>query len=47
MESLDLEGLSLKKGRIVSIFQIDVMEGTAEIAYTDNSNKQQSVSVVA
>ena len=47
MESVDLKGLSPEKGRIVSISQIGVLEGTAQITYTDNSNRQQSVSVEA
>ena len=47
MESVDLKGLSPEKGKIVSISQIGVLEGTAEITYTDNSNRQQSVSVEA
>ena len=47
MESVDLEGLSPEKGHIVSISQIGVLEGTAQITYTDNSNRQQSVSVEA
>ena len=47
MESVDLEGLAPEKGHIVSISQIGVLEGTAQITYTDNSNRQQSVSVEA
>lgn len=47
MESVDLEGLAPEKGRIVSISQIGVLEGTAQITYTDTSNRQQSVSVEA
>ena len=47
MESVDLEGLSPEKGHIVSISQIGVLEGTAQITYTDNSNRQQTVAVEA
>ena len=47
MESVDLKGLSPEKGSIVSISQIGVLEGTAEITYLDNSKQQQSVSVDA
>ena len=47
MESVDLKGLAPEKGHIVSISQIGVLEGTAQITYTDNSNRQQSVSVEA
>ena len=47
MESVDLEGLAPEKGRIVSISQIGVLEGTAQITYTDNSNRQQTVAVEA
>ena len=47
MESVDLKGLSPEKGSIISISQIGVLEGTAEITYMDNSNRQQSVSVDA
>lgn len=47
MESVDLEGLAPEKGHIVSISQIGVLEGTAQITYTDNSNRQQSVAVEA
>ncbi|MBQ9049159.1 MAG: FecR domain-containing protein [Lachnospiraceae bacterium] len=47
MESVDLKGLSPEKGHIVSISQIGVLEGTAQITYTDNSNKQQTVAVEA
>lgn len=47
MESVDLKGLSPEKGHIVSISQIGVLEGTAQITYTDNSNRQQSVAVEA
>ena len=47
MESVDLKGLSPEKGHIVSISQIGVLEGTAQITYTDNSNRQQTVAVEA
>ena len=47
MESVDLEGLSPEKGHVVSISQIGVLEGTAQITYTDNSNRQQTVAVEA
>ena len=47
MESVDLKGLAPEKGHIVSISQIGVLEGTAQITYTDNSNRQQSVAVEA
>ena len=47
MESVDLKGLSPEKGSIVSISQIGVLEGTAEITYLDNTKQQQSVSVDA
>ena len=47
LESADLEGLSPEKGSIISISQIGVLEGTAQITYTDNSNRQQSLSVEA
>ena len=47
IESVDLEGLSPEKGHIVSISQIGVLEGTAQITYTDNSNRQKFVSVEA
>ena len=47
MESVDLEGLSPEKGSIVSISQIGVLEGTTEITYTDNENRQQSLSIDA
>ena len=47
MESVDLKGLSPEKGSIVSISQIGVLEGTAQITYLDNSNREQSVSVDA
>ena len=47
MESVDLKGLAPEKGHIVSISQIGVLEGTAQITYTDNSNRNQSVSVEA
>ena len=47
MESIDLEGLSPEKGSIISISQIGVLEGTAQITYLDNSKQEQSVSVEA
>ena len=47
MDSVDLEGLSPEKGSIIRISQIGVLEGTAQISYTDTSNRQQSVSVDA
>ena len=47
MESVDLKGLAPEKGHIVSISQIGVLEGTAQITYTDNSNRKQSVAVEA
>ena len=47
MESVDLKGLAPEKGHIVSISKIGVLEGTAQITYTDNSNRQQSVAVEA
>ena len=47
LESADLKGLSPEKGRIISISQIGVLEGTAEITYLDDSNREQSVSVEA
>ena len=47
MESVDLKGIAPEKGHIVSISQIGVLEGTAQITYTDNSNRQQSVAVEA
>ena len=47
MESVDLKDLSPEKGHIVSISQIGVLEGTAQITYTDNSNRQQTVAVEA
>ena len=47
MGSVDLEDLVPEKGHIVSISQIGVLEGTAQITYTDNSNRQQSLSVEA
>ena len=47
MDSVDLEGLSPEKGRIVSISQIGVLEGTAQITYLDDSKQEQSVSVDA
>ena len=47
IESVDLKGIAPEKGHIVSISQIGVLEGTAQITYTDNSNRQQSVSVEA
>ena len=47
MESVNLEGLSPEKGSIVSISQIGVLEGTAQITYLDDSKQEQSVSVDA
>ena len=46
-ESPGLAGLSPERGRIVSITQIGVLEGTAQVAYLDNSGQRQSVSVDA
>ena len=47
MKSVDLEGLSPDKGSIISISQIGVLEGTAQITYMDNSSQEHSVSVEA
>ena len=47
LRSVDLEGLAPEKGSIVRLSQLGVLEGTAQITYTDNAGQEQALSVDA
>ena len=42
LRSVDLEGLAPEKGSIVRLSQLGVLEGTAQITYTDNAGRKVS-----
>ena len=47
LKSVDLKGLAPEKGSIIRISQLGVLEGTAQITYTDNAGREQALSVDA